>query len=133
MTGLTDLDEMIATLEPVLRDGEYVFVTVAPDAAGELPAEATIREDEGVTVVLRREHADAAGLAYDFVARWITLTVHSSLSAVGLTAAFATALGAAGISCNVLAAVHHDHILVPSGEASRALEALRDLARTRGS
>jgi hypothetical protein len=132
VTGLTDLDEMIATLEPVLRDGEYVFVSVSAVAANELPAEATIREDEGVTVVLRREHANAAGLAYDFVARWITLTVHSSLSAVGLTAAFATALGDAGISCNVLAAYHHDHILVPADDAELALETLRRLARTRG-
>ncbi len=132
MTGLTDLDEMIATLEPVLRDGEYVFVSVSADAARLLPAEASIREDEGVTVVLLREHADAAGLGYDFVARWISLTVNSSLAAVGLTAAFATALGEAGISCNVLAAYHHDHILVPAGDAQRAMDALRELARTRG-
>ena len=131
MTGLTDLDEMIASLEPVLREGEYVFVSVSADEASALPAEATIRESEGVTVVLLREHAEAAGLGYDFVARWITLTVHSSLSAVGLTAAFATALGDAGISCNVLAAYHHDHILVPAGDAERALETLRQLATTR--
>jgi hypothetical protein len=132
VTGLTDLDEMIASLEPVLREGEFVFVTVGGSGANGLPAEATIREDEGVTVVLLREHADEAGLEYDFVARWITLTVHSSLSAVGLTAAFATALGEAGISCNVLAAFHHDHILVPVDDAARAMEALRELARTRG-
>jgi hypothetical protein len=131
VTGLTDLDEMIATLEPVLRDGEYVFVSVADDAASALPAEATIREHEGVTVVMLREQADAAGLGYDFVARWITLTVHSSLSAVGLTAAFAAALGDTGISCNVLAGFHHDHILVPADDAQRALDALRELARTR--
>ncbi|MEQ1737628.1 MAG: ACT domain-containing protein [Rhodoglobus sp.] len=132
MSGLTDLEEMIGSLEPALRDGEYVFVSVSAEQAGALPAEATIREDEGVTVVLLREQADAAGLAYDFVARWISLTVHSSLSAVGLTAAFATALGEAGISCNVLAAYHHDHILVPADDAERALETLRELARTRG-
>ncbi len=122
---------MIATLEPVLRAGEYVFVSLPADAASRLRAEATIREDEGVTVVLLRADADAAGLGYDFVARWITLTVHSSLSAVGLTAAFATALGEAGISCNVLAAYHHDHILVPADDADRALEALLGLARSR--
>ena len=132
MTGLTDLDEMIASLQPVLREGEYVFVSVTVDEAGRLPAEATIREDEGVTVVLSRKDADAAGLGYDFVARWITLTVNSSLAAVGLTAAFARVLGDAGISCNVLAAFHHDHILVPAQDAQRALDALRELARSRG-
>ena len=132
MTGLTDLDQMIASLEPRLRDGEYVFVSVSAEAARALPAEATVREDEGVTVVLLREHADAADLSYDFVARWISLTVNSSLAAVGLTAAFATALGDEGISCNVLAAYHHDHILVPVADAERALDALRTLARSRG-
>ncbi len=131
MNGLTDLDEMIASLSPVLRDGEYVFVSLTAADAAALPAEATIREEEGVTVVLRREDADAAGLGYDFIARWITLTVNSSLAAVGLTAAFATALGDEGISCNVLAAVHHDHILVPVEDAERALDALRALASTR--
>ena len=132
MTGLTDLNEMIASLEPALREGEYVFVSVDREQARMLPAEATITEDEGITVVLRREQADAAGLAYDFVARWITLTVNSSLAAVGLTAAFSTALGDAGISCNVLAAYHHDHILVPVDDADRALETLQALARSRG-
>jgi hypothetical protein len=131
VTGLTDLDQMIASLEPVLRDGQYVFVSVSVEAASALPAEATIREDEGITVVLLREHADAAGLAYDFVAGWLTLTVNSSLAAVGLTAAFSAALGDQGISCNVLAAYHHDHILVPVADAERALEVLRDLARSR--
>jgi uncharacterized protein len=131
VTGLTDLNEMIASLKPVLRDGEYVFVSISADEASALPAEATIREDEGVTVVLARKEADAAGLEYDFIARWITLTVNSSLAAVGLTAAFATALGQHGISCNVLAAYHHDHILVGAEDADRALEALNELAESR--
>jgi uncharacterized protein len=132
VTGLTDLDEMIASLDPVLRDGEYVFVSVSADEARQLDAEATIHEDEGVTVVMTRARADAARLDYDYVARWITLTVNSSLSAVGLTAAFATALGDQGISCNVLAAYHHDHILVGADDAERALATLKDLATSRG-
>lgn len=131
MSGLTDLDEMIASLEPALRDGEFVFVSVDAGRARALASEATISEDEGVTVVLRREDADAEGLGYDFIARWISLTVHSSLAAVGLTAAFATALGDADISCNVLAAYHHDHILVPADDAERALVVLQELARSR--
>jgi hypothetical protein len=127
---MTDLREMLASAAPGARDGEYVFVSVSAEAASQLPAEATIGEEEGVTVVLLREHADAARLPYDYVARWITLTVNSSLAAVGLTAAFATALGDAGISCNVLAAYHHDHILVGAEDAQRALDVLRELAKT---
>lgn len=84
---------------------------------------ATVREDEGLTLVLRQEAADGAGLAYDAPMAWITLRVHSALEAVGMTAAFSAALTAAGIGCNVVAGFHHDHIFVPlaRGEEARAL------------
>ena len=82
----------------------------------------------GRTLVVRREVADDAGLAYDFVGCWITLTVHSSLDAVGLTAAFSSALARAGIGCNVLAGRYHDHILVPHSRREDAVAVLRALA-----
>ncbi len=126
MSGLTDLEQMLATLEPKLRDGEFVFVAEPPGST--LVPEALIQEDEGRTLVVRREVADEAGLTYDFVGSWITLTVHSSLDAIGLTAAFSTALGEAGISCNVLAALHHDHIVVPVAQRDEAMTVLRELA-----
>ncbi|WP_395638578.1 ACT domain-containing protein [Pseudolysinimonas sp.] len=121
MSGVTDLEELIHSLRPEPRDGE--FVVVVSDGR-DLDVQAVIREDEGTTLVLRREDADAAGLAYDFVAAWITLTVHSDLAAVGLTAAVSTALADAGISCNVLAGFHHDHLLVPADRRDDALEVL---------
>lgn len=124
---MTDLQQMLATLEPQVREGEFVYVL---DPAGVVTdPEALVREEEGTSLVVRREVADAAGLDYDFVAAWITLTVHSSLEAVGLTAAFSAALGEAGISCNVLAGLHHDHLLVPHDRRDDALAALRALAR----
>jgi uncharacterized protein len=128
MAGITDLGRMLATLDPTVREGEFVYATFATDPPAALDAEATIREQEGITLVLRRETADAAGIGYEFVASWITLTVHSSLAAVGLTAAFSAALSDAGISCNVLAGFHHDHILVPSAQRDTALAALQELA-----
>lgn len=106
------------------RAGEFVFVAVAPERAAQLPAEALVREDEATTVVLRREDADAAELAYEFVAAWITLTAPTSLDDVGVTASFSAKLAAAGIPCNVLAGVHHDHLLVPADRADDALEVL---------
>ena len=127
MAGTTDLAQLLRTLEPVLRDGEFVYATVVNVPAG-LPVEATVREPEGLTIVVRRDAADIHGIRYDYVASWITLTVHSSLEAVGLTAAFATALGREGISCNVLAGHHHDHILVGTADAERAMDVLRALA-----
>ena len=131
MAGVTDLEQLLATLEPQVRDGEYVYVA-APDSSSDssavLGAEAVIHEAEGSAMVLRREVADEAGLTYDVVLSWITLTVHSSLEAVGLTAAFSTALGDAGISCNVLAGLYHDHVLVPVGRRDDAVGVLRELS-----
>ena len=93
-------------------------------------AQASVVEPEGLSLVVCQEDADRLGLRYDFVARWIMLTVHSSLSAVGLTAAVSAALAEVGISCNVIAGRHHDHLLVP---AARADDALATLARLTGS
>ena len=88
----------------------------------------SFREQEGLTVILERSHAEKAGFSFDYIAAWITLNVHSALEAVGLTAAFATALGKAGISCNVIAGYYHDHLFVGQADAQRAMQVLRDLA-----
>jgi hypothetical protein len=125
--GSTDLRAMLASLEATKRPDDYVYVVVDRDHPVALLAAATIAEDEGLTVVLRRMDADAHGLLYGFVAAWLTLTVHSSLEAVGLTAAFSRALGDSGISCNVIAGFHHDHLLVPAADAARALTVLQGL------
>ena len=111
----------MTSLDPVRRPGEFVFVLGEEN----VPAEASVREDEGLTLVLARERADALGLTYDFVAAWITLRLHSQLEAVGLTAAFSRALAEAGIGCNVLAGLHHDHLLVPADRADEAIAVLR--------
>jgi hypothetical protein len=110
-----------------LLDEEFVFVSVPRELADTLPARARIEEDEGSTLVVHRTVADAQSLEYEFVARWITLTVHSALDAIGLTAAFSSALAAEGISCNVLAGYHHDHILVGVDQADLAMSVLRQL------
>lgn len=123
-----NLQALLATLNPVLRDGEYVYVLWPHGRPLEPGIEAAVREAEGLTVVLPRESADSLGLHYDFVAAWITLHVHSELEAVGLTAAVGKALTDARISCNVLAGFHHDHILVPVADAPRALEVLHELS-----
>ncbi len=129
MPGLTDLQEMLKTLEPTQRAGEFVFVAVDAIVARGLPAVAMIVEEEAVTVVLRRSDADAACLRYEYVAAWITLGVQSALESVGLTAAVSAALAEAGISCNMLAGYSHDHMLVPIEQAERAIFALRALSR----
>src|SRR5262245_32932657 len=107
------------------RPGTFVFATVDDRAGRGVPrAQASVREDEGLSVVLAREDADAAGIRYDFVAAWITLRVHSDLAAIGLTAAVSAALTAENISCNVIAGNYHDHLLVPVDRADDALAVL---------
>jgi hypothetical protein len=88
---------------------------------------ASIREAEGLTLVVSEEEAARHGLVCRFRAAWISLSVHSDLAAVGLTAAFSSALAAAGISCNVLAGLCHDHLLVPADRGEQALSVLRTL------
>ena len=131
MTGERDVGLLLRSLDPELHDGSYVF-TLAPGGAvpGGVDPIATVREEEGLTLVLSQEQADRAGLAYDDgPLAWITLRVQSTLADVGLTAAFSAQLTRAGISCNVVAALHHDHIFVPAQrgeEAWRLLAALQE-------
>jgi hypothetical protein len=116
-------------MSPQLNAGEYVFCTLRD---GVLPSGLEVvgsfREQEGLTVIVERTDAEQAGFSFDYVAAWITLNVHSALEAVGLTAAFATALGKAGISCNVIAGYYHDHLFVGQADAEHAMQVLRDLA-----
>lgn len=129
MSGETNFARLLQSMTPRLNPGQYVFCCVPTehDCSGLQPI-ASLRETEGLSLVLPREVADAHGLHYDYVAAWITLEVHSSLAAVGLTASFSAALAQAGVSCNVVAGFHHDHIFVPSERAEQALSTLRALS-----
>jgi hypothetical protein len=127
---VSDLAELLRTLRPVLNDGTFVFASLPKDAdSNALEPLATFRENEGLTVVVGEERARLAGLHVLFRAAWITLTVHSDLQAVGLTAAVADALTRANISCNIIAAAHHDHVFVPAESARAAIDALQALQR----
>lgn len=128
-SGKTDLTELLKTLEPKLNPGDYVFCTIE-DWPTQSPDDIIMmfREEEGKTFILKKETADRLKLEYNFVAAWITLTVHSSLTAVGLTAAFSKALSENGISCNVVAAFYHDHIFVDKNDADKAMRILKRLS-----
>ena len=127
---VTDLAELLQTMQPTLNEGVYVFASVSPNTdTRSLEPLATFREAEGLTLIVEEERARKAGLPVLFRAAWITLTVHSDLQAVGLTAAVATALAQAHISCNVVAAAFHDHLFVPVESGGEALPALPRLQR----
>ena len=130
MTGIVELDELLKTMSPKLQDGEYVFCTVTGRLVDYVNLEplATFIEAEGLTLILPVESARRAQLEFEGTFRQITLTVHSSLDAVGLTAAVAAKLTSREISANVVAAFYHDHIFVQSGKAQEAMQALRELS-----
>ncbi|MFE7314101.1 ACT domain-containing protein [Streptomyces sp. NPDC057555] len=129
MTGESDLQKLLSGMRPELNPGRYVFTTVEGGVPSGVSPVVTVAEREGLTLVAPLEEADAAGLAYDYVAGWITLRVHSALEAVGLTAAISRELSDAGLSCNVVAGFHHDHLFVPYQHADRAVALLESLAQ----
>ncbi len=129
MTGEVDLKKLIQGMRPELNQGEYVYCLMdSKERAKELDPLCYFHEKEGVTVILPKEKADSLSLPYETICAWITLTVHSSLEAVGLTAAVSNTLTEANISCNIVAAFHHDHIFTPVKDARRAMDTLHKLA-----
>ncbi|MFT2092723.1 ACT domain-containing protein [Paraglaciecola sp. 2405UD69-4] len=130
MAGETNLKKLLMSMSPQLLPEEYVFCSVEGRYGDfqELNPLAVYQESEGLTLVLLAKTAKAHKLPFESVFKGITLTVHSSLDAVGLTAAVATKLAEKGISANVIAAYYHDHIFVQAEKAELAMAALGDFA-----
>ena len=128
-TGKTDLKELLKALKPKLNIGDFVFCVVS-DLAKVNPHDIIMffREEEGNTIIIKKELADLLNFQYSFISGWITLTVHSSLTAVGLTASFSKALAENGISCNVVAGFYHDHIFVDKKDTEAAMDILTQLS-----
>lgn len=128
MEPITDLALLLRSLAPVLHPDVYAFVSLPEDSrvdAADLVA--SIREPEGLSIIVERAAAERAGLRPAFLCRWVTLTVPSDLTAIGLTAAVARVLADARLSCNVVAGTHHDHLFVPADQADAAMAVLERL------
>jgi len=134
MPGERDLAMLLRYMKPEMHHVRFVFCSIP--AEKEIPAALRpvhmFREREGTTFVVRREEAESAGLSYQFASRLITLTVHSSLEAVGFLAAITGRLAEAGISVNAVSAFYQDHWFVPDDRADEALRHLQDMSRLRG-
>lgn len=129
MDGETDIHILLKNMTPSLNEGEYVFCTVGdPGKLDQRNIIGLFKETEGFTIILNKKIADQLNLKYNYIAAWITLTIHSSLDAVGLTAVFSKALAEASISCNVVAAYYHDHIFVDRKDAEQAIKVLTQLS-----
>lgn len=131
MAAVTELSELLAQMAPELGDEEYVFASFPGAVYGDLRSLmplASIQEKEGLGLVIERSTAETAQIPIDVILKKISLNVHSSLEAVGLTAAVSAALSEQGISANVIAGYFHDHIFVPEVNALEALEILQGLS-----
>jgi uncharacterized protein len=129
MQGETNLSILIKNMQPILNEGQYIFCSVS--SKKDLNFDEIIhffKEKEGFTIIVEKDYADEKGYAYTSTFVWITLLVHSSLDAVGLTAAFSNALADHHISCNVVAGFYHDHIFVQQELAQKAVDVLRELS-----
>ncbi len=132
MDGELDLTRLRRTMAPRLDARTFVYCCFTDFALPiGLKALCTLREDEGLTAIVDKRDAERCGLPFVFESRLITLTVHSSLDAVGFLALVTTRLAAAGIACNAVAGYHHDHLLVPVARADEAMDVLHALAADR--
>ena len=127
MDGERNLDVLLKTMQPHLRDGKWVFRTSENpfDAATLETAILMFREAEGITIISPATPCDEGLPTWGM----ITLSIHSSLEAVGFLAAITTALAAIDIPVNAVSAYYHDHIFVPYGRRDDALECLRCMMR----
>ncbi len=131
MAGETNIVTLIKEMSPELHSGDYVFCTT--NEANYIPRKDIIgefKEQEGITLILERKTADHFNLSYEYIASWITLKIHSSLDAVGLTAIFSGELAKHNISSNVIAGYYHDHIFVSKKDKNKAIDVLKKLSKT---
>ncbi|CAA6680108.1 MULTISPECIES: ACT domain-containing protein [unclassified Lentimonas] len=134
MSGESNLSKLLSNLSPALLAGEFVFLSFRGSHYGDhadLEPIASVMECEGLTLVIPRQKAEEHGFEYESAFRAITLNVHSSLEAVGLTAAISSKLSEYGVSANVIAGYFHDHIFVPNTLAEQAVVAINELSRPR--
>lgn len=129
MTGKTNLKDLFKTMEPVLADEVFVFVTLPTGLhrPNGLSPRMVFEEAEGTTFILSRAEASLHGLEFEFPCRMITLNVHSSLEAVGFIAVIATELAKRDMGVNPVSGFFHDHLFVPEDRAEDALVVLRQI------
>ncbi len=130
MSGEKDLQKLLKNMKPEHNSGDYVFCKIEKVENINLnEIEMLFKEKEAFTLILKKENAEKLNLEYSVVMSWITLSIHSSLEAIGLTAAFSNALSEHEISCNVVAAYYHDHIFLDKKDTIRAMEILSSFSK----
>lgn len=132
MSGETNLAVLLRSMNPILQANEYVFCSLDEKVNEnwlQLSPIGMFREKEGLTLILNRDQADNANIPYTSTFKLITLSVHSSLDAVGFLATITSKLSEKGISVNPLSAYYHDHLFVPTSRAAEVMELLQTFSR----
>lgn len=126
----TNLEILLASINPQLSDRDFVFCTVSEEVLVALALKpiCVFREEGGVTLILEQQHAESAQLEYSGKWSLITCKVNSSLAAVGFLAAMSKVLAEDGIPCNAVSAYYHDHLFVPADRAQDAMGILTQLS-----
>lgn len=131
MSGETNIQTLLHNLKPRLHKSNFVFTHIPKTQSFDwstIEILGMFQEDEGTTLIISKNMADTYNLPYESTFSCITLEVHSSLHAVGLTAAVSKALAQKNIPANMIAAYHHDHIFIPEDRERDALEVLKKLS-----
>jgi hypothetical protein len=132
MSGETNLAVLLSSMNPILQAHEYVFCSLDEKINKnwlQLSPIGMFREKEGLTLILNRDQADKANIPYTSTFKMITLSVHSSLDAVGFLATITSKLAEKGISVNPISAYYHDHLFIPVSRATEAMELLQMFSR----
>ena len=129
MTGISNLKTLLKTMKPYLVNDEYVFCTISESRFSELKLIPLLMfvEEEGITLIIRKEIAENSSLGYSGIWSWIKLSVHSDLTAIGFLAAITDKLAKNEISVNVVSAFYHDHLFIPVDKAKQAILLLEEL------
>ena len=133
MVGESNLASLISSMTPELQSPVFVFATLPADHGVDVPQLNPLfgfREKEGLTLVVEEAIAKSNGLRFEYPCKQITLTIHSSLSAVGFLAAITKELAQAGISVNAVSAFFHDHLFVSTDRADDAMAILSRMSQS---
>ncbi|MBX9772697.1 MAG: ACT domain-containing protein [Candidatus Obscuribacterales bacterium] len=127
-----NLDVLLTSMNPSLHNDEFVFCTVSDDVFQKLKIAplCTFREEEGISLILKRSAADQASLSYTGSWSLITCKINSDLTSVGFLATMSNALAKAGIALNPVSAYFHDHLFVPKERTQECLSILQDLSKS---
>ena len=130
MSVETNLEKLLQSMQPVLKEGIFVFANVPIDKEQQAKdcCIQYFQEEEGMASILRKEDAVRLGIEAIYESRMISLMVHSSLDAVGFLSAITTNLSSAGISVNPVSAFYHDHLFIPANKADLAMTLLSEFS-----